>query len=217
VANQRTAADDAGTGLLLALDALPDAHGGIERPYAPEAEAALYSARQNLREIAVLSGHGGRVASAMFSPDGRRVVTGSYDGTARIWDTATGKTITVLGGGAGVVVTRATFSPDGRRVVTASMDNVAQLWDTETGKTITLFRGHADYLVSATFSPDGRRVLTGSEDKTARIWDIETGKTVNVFDGHSDIVVSAAFSPEGGRVVTASATRVRSGNVQLLS
>ena len=68
-----------------------------------------------------LSGHESEVTSAAFSPDGARIVTASWDETARIWDAATGKEITVLRGHESEV-TSAAFSPDGARIVTASWD-----------------------------------------------------------------------------------------------
>jgi tetratricopeptide (TPR) repeat protein len=71
------------------------------------------------------------VYSAEFSPDGQRVVTGSKDKTARLWDAATGKAI-----GEPMQhedeVRSAQFSPDGQRVVTASDDKTARLWDLPT-------------------------------------------------------------------------------------
>src|SRR3984893_8630239 len=70
LAKQRTRQGDAAMSMLLALEALPDAHGGVERPYAPEAELALFDARYRLQEIAGLSGHDDYVNSAAFSPDG---------------------------------------------------------------------------------------------------------------------------------------------------
>jgi WD40 repeat protein len=78
----------------------------------------------------VLEGHRGWVYSVAFSPDGKRVVTGSYDNTARVWDLS-GPTpaATVLQGHRGTVWSVA-FSPDGKRVVTGSSDKTARVWAT---------------------------------------------------------------------------------------
>ncbi len=206
VANQRVAADDAGTAMLLALDALPDSASGLDRPYAAEAEAALFSARSGLRELSVYWGSGIMMFSSVFSPDGRTVLTGLADGTARIWDTQTGKTTTTLIGHSRPVVS-AMFSSDGKRVVTASRDQTARIWDAGTGRLLTILSGHTAELWSAAFSPDGQRVVTASNDGTARIWDAQTGKTLIVLNDHSgEYVESAEFSPDGRRVVTAART-----------
>ena len=66
--------------------------------------------------------------SASFSPDGTRVVTGSIDNTARVWDAATGEPLAELTGHTDWVFS-ASFSPDGTRIVTASMDKTARVWD----------------------------------------------------------------------------------------
>jgi serine/threonine protein kinase len=77
--------------------------------------------------LAVLRGHESEVQSASFSPDGTRVVTASWDKTARVWDATTGKELAVLRGHEGSVLS-ASFSPDGTRVVTAG-DKTARVWD----------------------------------------------------------------------------------------
>ena len=79
--------------------------------------------------------HEGALHSAQFSPEGQRVVTASDDGTAQLWDAATGKPTgkPMKHDGA---VNYAQSSPDGQRVVTASKDNTARLWDAMTGKPI---------------------------------------------------------------------------------
>ncbi len=143
------------------------------------------------------------LGSAAFSPDGTRIVTASWDKTARVWDAATAKEIAVLRGHE-QRVNSAAFSPDGTRIVTASRDSTARVWDAATAKEIAVLRGHENWVSSAAFSPDGTRIVTASWDHTARVWDAATAKEIAVLRGHEREVTSAAFSPDGTRIVTAS-------------
>src|SRR5262249_22928924 len=112
LARQQRTAGDAGTAILLALEALPDGTAGIARPYVPRAKVLLDEAWRDLREGLVLGEHEVPVISAAFSPDGKRIVPASADKTARLWDAETGKPIgEPLTSHADVVVSAA-FSPD---------------------------------------------------------------------------------------------------------
>ena len=199
---------DAGTAVLLALSGLPDAQAGIDRPDVPEAEGQLGASWRDLRERLNLV-HDDWVASAAFSPDGKRIVTASHDKTARLWDAATGLPIGQPLKGHEGAVNSAAFSPDGMRVVTASDDGTARLWDATTGGPIgEPLRGHVGPVSSAAFSPDGKLIVTAGDDRTARLWDALSGRPAGEpLKGHEGPVISAAFSPDGMRVVTASDDR----------
>ena len=157
-------------------------------------------------EVVLQCGHTSGVTSVAFSPDGRRILTGSVDNTAILWDTETGRQIRAFEGHTNSVGSVA-FSPDGERILTGSGDGTAILWDTETGRKIRTFEGYTGWISSVAFSPDGRRILTGSWDRTAILLDTETGRQIWAFEGHTAFVTSVAFSPDGRRILTGSEDR----------
>jgi hypothetical protein len=109
------------------------------------------------------------VSSAAFSPDGQRIVTASFDKTARVWKAdGTGEPL-VLRGHEGMV-SSAAFSPDGERIVTASLDKTARVWKADGTGEPRVLRGHESWVSSAAFGPDGQRIVTASFDATARVW-----------------------------------------------
>ena len=151
-----------------------------------------------------LGGHSKRVTSATFSPDGRQVLTASRDGTARVWDAATGRATGILNRHTGAVVD-AIFSPDGTQILTVSRDHTAKLWrrNEETFEFLSSLEGHRDELTDGKFSQDGRLIATASRDATARVWDAASGDLIYVLKFHRDWVNSAEFSPDGRLLATA--------------
>jgi hypothetical protein len=109
-----------------------------------------------------LKGHKAEVTCGAYSPDGRRVVTGSKDRTARVWDAATGRELAVLRGHEDVLEA-VTFSPDGQRIVSTGADRTARLWDAEGGREVATYRWKDYAFREATFTPDGTRVLALTE------------------------------------------------------
>ena len=109
---------------LLLLDILPN--DSTDYPYTPEAEEAL---RKIQYDNAILRGHTNEVCSAAFSPDGKCIVSASWDNTIRIWDAQTGRQIGVPLEGHAEAVYSAVFSPDGKRIVSASNDYSIRIWD----------------------------------------------------------------------------------------
>jgi WD40 repeat protein len=152
----------------------------------------------------VLSGHDDWVRGVAWSPDSRRLATGSNDRTVRMWDPVSGRELAVLHGHANWVRGVA-WSPDGRRLASASNDRTARIWDPDNGTELAVLRGHDDEVWELAWSPDGRRLATGSRDRTARIWDATSGTELAVLRGHDEEVRGVAWSPDGRQLVTASA------------
>jgi WD40 repeat protein len=195
-ARAATEAGDPTLGMLLALSALPRDLNRPDRPLVIDAEYPLANAYSNRRERAVLHGHSGNINSVAFSSDGMRIVTGSEDQTALIWDAATGNRLETLSGHAGRVVA-AEFSRDGGRVVTASADGTAGLWEAATGRQIAFLHNNGYPVDVALFSPNGMRIVTGSEDGDVAIWDGKNGALIRVLGTHDGAVLAAAFSADG--------------------
>ena len=151
----------------------------------------------------ILANHTEGLTSACYSPDGKHIVTASWDESAMVWDVATGACLATLTGDGGEVVD-ARFNPDGTRILTASHGRTAQVWDTATGKSLVTLSTFEGGITSAQFSPDGTRIATTSLDNIVRIWDPATGKCLATFPGHKAGVTSIQFNLAGTRLVTAS-------------
>ncbi|HTV28135.1 MAG TPA: TIR domain-containing protein [Xanthobacteraceae bacterium] len=150
-------------------------------------------------QIATLKGHTKMVLGGVWSPDGTQIVTASFDGTARVWDGATGAQLAVLKHLA--LVLSAEWSPDGSRILTASVDNSARVWDAKTGTQLTMFPGP---VFRATWSSGGLYVVTASINGTSRLWDAKTGTLLAQLDDGDGTkpIGSVAWQPSGTRIVT---------------
>jgi WD40 repeat protein len=138
-----------------------------------------------------------------YSPDGKTVLTGSQDKTARLWDVATGLPLGQPLGHQGFVGAVA-YSPGGKIVLTGSQDRTARLWNADTGKPTGPPLRHPATVDAVTISPDGKTILTGSLDERARLWDTATGQPIGKPLGHQGTVFAVAFSPDGKTVLTGS-------------
>ena len=127
---------------------------------------ALQSAARQLSDVALVIETGGPVTSVAFSPDGKRIVSGSEDQTLRLWDATTGKPIGEPLKGHDKSVISVAFTPDGKRIVSGSEDQTLRFWDATTGKPIgEPLKGKDRYYelgMVVAFSPDGKSIVSGS-------------------------------------------------------
>ncbi len=170
---------------------------------AKTSEARLAVTDALLQTLWSLQGHASIVVSAVYSPDGRRILTASEDGTAQVWNAINGRSLVELKRAQNGPLESAVFSPDGQYVVTASIDKTARIWNSATGQLVALLEGHTDRVYRAMFSPDGQHVVTASDDHTVRVWNAIDGKLLFPLIGHTDGVLSAVFSSDGSLILTA--------------
>ena len=124
------------------------------------------------RVLRRLHGHAGWVVQAVFSAAGDRLLSGSDDRTARLWNLETGLAMATLQGHEGGVKSVA-FSPGASRLLSGGNDATVRLWDAATAKEIRAFRKHGEPLVSVAFSDSGRQTLSGSRDAVVLPWRID--------------------------------------------
>ncbi|KAG9390422.1 Protein tyrosine kinase [Carpediemonas membranifera] len=168
-----------------------------KRDNAVDAMLAAWNARMNER-IQTIEGHSRAVSSVAFLPDGTRV-TGSWDGTIKLWDKRGVCKMTMKHGGH---VWCIAVSPGGSTIASGGDDHNIKLWD-QTGRLVKTLEGHFKDVRGLTFSPDGKKLVSGSSDRTVRSWDVATGKC-RTMEGHSSEVFSVAISPDGKTIVSGS-------------
>ena len=173
------------------------------------------------KRITAANDYDGAVHGCAWSPDSSKALTASSDGTAKVWNAATGELLLTLDGHS-MAVRGCAWSPDGSKVLTASDDGTANVWNAATGQKLQSLKRHTiSAFNSCAWSPDSSKVLTTSDDKTASVWDAygqdftvraevySYGKSSMMFSlqGHTDAVKGCAWSPDGSKLLTASDDR----------
>lgn len=174
-------------------------------------DGKLWDPARTTNPLASITGGGGEIYTAQFSPDSRWLAVGWTDGTVRVIDWRTGvdvATIPKIEGG----VYSVAFAPNGRELVTAGADRKIRQWSLPDGKLTRVLEGHTELIYSVGYSPDGTRLVSGSSDQTVRFWAARTGEELLMVPFSSQVYL-AKFSPDGQRVAVAP----MNGTVVLLS
>jgi WD40 repeat protein len=157
---------------------------------------------QSNREVRSLPGRINEGLTSMaFHPDGKRLVSGCRDHSARVHNLASDGKNTILEVDFNIGSTIA-FSPDSKLIATGGVKHEIQLWDAETSQELKQFRGHSGAIKSVQFSGDVKRLLSGSDDGTIILWDIATTNDIRTFKGHSGSVTTVIFSPDNKLIIS---------------
>jgi WD40 repeat protein len=173
-------------------------------------------------DLRTLSGHDHPVMSVAFGPDEKLLFSGSFDGSTRVWDPASGELRgsiregdpkQMVGGG------QVALDLQGRWLATSntwfwstpSMQaggwSPIALFHAGSGKLECRLSGHTKAIQSLAFSPDGKTLVSGSLDRTLRTWSIPEGKPLLTLSGHRGPVYSVAWSPDGRWIASGSGDR----------
>ena len=152
--------------------------------------------------LTAMSGHAKTVTSVSYSPDGKSIVSGSWDHSIKIWDAVTYQLTATLNGHTGAV-TSVSYSPDGKFIASGSRDHSINVWDARTHQAVATLIGHAGTVTSVSYSPDGNSIVSGGEDQGIKIWDSQTNQPLASLTGHSGIVYSVAYNPNGKTFISA--------------
>jgi WD40 repeat protein/serine/threonine protein kinase len=217
-------------GYLLALVCLERSDAGAAQPLLEEISQEIINEPQiqplldhvrleapNRSRTQILRGHTAWVTAVKLSDDGSKAVSISFDGTLRLWDTASGECQRTLqmreavGAGAMSSMTGAgmlaisglALSADGTHALVGDGEDL-RLWDIMEGASSEPLQGHEGAVRSVCWDVDHSRALSGGIDNTVRLWDMETGTCRRVFKGHTFSVNAVDLSPDGRWAVSAS-------------
>jgi WD40 repeat protein len=134
--------------------------------------------------------------------DGSGALSGSWDGTLRLWDLKTGGTLCTLQGHTKVVTAVAVLA-DGSRALSGSWDNTLRLWDLGTGAILRTLEGHTNWVTAVAMEADGNRAVSGSWDNILRLWKLATGECVAEY--YADAAIGCVAFAEDNLIVAGSA------------
>jgi eukaryotic-like serine/threonine-protein kinase len=149
----------------------------------------------------IYRGHNSNVLVVGWSPDGRRIASGSDDMTVQLWDATTGSNAFTYHGHTSSVYAVA-WAHDGTRIVSGGFDKIAQVWDAVSGRNILTYTNHTDSVNALIWSPDSKLIASASSDKTLQVWNA-SDKSLVFKQSHASPVRTVAWSPNGRYLASA--------------
>ena len=150
--------------------------------------------------MAQMRGHGGPVRAVAVSPDGRNILSGSFDTSVIRWSAETGFAEQVLRFHSSAV-NAVVFLSD-KRMATAGADARIAIWTVGRLQPDTVLTGHGAPIVALAVSPDRTKLASASWDSSVRLWALDGSGASRVLEGHSQNVNGVAFTPDGRSLVS---------------
>ncbi|KAG0375039.1 hypothetical protein BGX24_009614 [Mortierella sp. AD032] len=160
----------------------------------------------NCELLGTLSGHSNTVSSVSYSPNGKHIALGSYDGTVRLWDVGRALLHNDANGSMDEWIS-VDISPGGTWTATSNKDGVVLLWETQTGKLGAVWKGHERDVNRVAFSPCGGVIASAGEGGAVGLWCACTGESIDILWGHTYSVFTVHFSISGHQLASCSADR----------
>ena len=159
-----------------------------------------------VQAVAWLPGNGAQSSLPRYS-----IVSASLDGTAQLWDAATGATILTYKNHNGQGVYAVAWSPDGQSITSAGADATVQIWSAIDGRHLYSYRGHGGIIFAVAWSPDGAQIASAGSDSTVQCWGaLQRSRTVT-YTGHTQGVNAVAWSPDSQLGAKPPHARIASG------
>ncbi len=175
---------------------------GAKAPHVRTAESTSgWTEHGKLKYVKLLSGHWSAVFETRFAPDSRHIVTGSNDGTTKLWDVNEGTMVRAFPARCGRVSGLA-LTADGKTLVTGAADGLVRFWGVESGKQLRSFKAHERGISDIALSSDGRLLGTVTLQGAVAIWDVATGKELQQAT-QPGRAFSAVFTPDGRELAVA--------------
>jgi eukaryotic-like serine/threonine-protein kinase len=149
-------------------------------------------------------GHSLTIIPVRWSPDGKRIASGSEDTTVQVWNASEGGNVFTYREHSGTVHGIAWSPLDGKRIASGSEDKTVHVWNTNDGSDVFVYRGHSDVVEAVAWSPDGKYIASCSDDNTVHVWNASNGRDTFTYRGHSSWVELVVWSPDGQHVASSS-------------
>ncbi len=156
---------------------------------------------EKYKAVVSLQGHTKQVNSIAFSSDGKYLVSGSSDGTVRIWDPASGQLLHTMEASEKEILS-VCFSADGKYVASGGTDNLVKIWNVQSGNKVYEFADYKTPINAVTFSPDVQYIVAGGTAGNIVIWNITLQQVAQTFPANAKGINAIAFNDEGNMFVS---------------